>query len=297
MGRLRAVKPKAATPTKPKILIFGKPGVGKTWVSLDFPAAYYIDTEGGANQKQYTDKLEKSGGVYMGPEHGSMDFSTILDEVKLLATEKHQYKTLVVDSASKIFNAEIAAEAEKLDKAKEKNEFGRDKKPAVNYMRRLINWMSRLDMNVILVAHQKAEWGLDSKGNRTEIGSTFDCWDKLEYELDLCLNIVPGGKNSPVARVRKSRLEGFPNTESFPWSYEEFAQRYGKEIIEKQGEALVLASKEALAELAALLSRWKAPDGQEEKWLRAAKVEEYSEMSADQVAKLIEYINKQIKGE
>ena len=67
-SKLRAVDPKAASPSKPKILIFGKPGVGKTWTSLDFPSVYYIDTEGGADLNHYTDKLKKAGGVYFGPD-------------------------------------------------------------------------------------------------------------------------------------------------------------------------------------------------------------------------------------
>jgi hypothetical protein len=65
-SKLKAVAPKAAEPSKPKMLIFGKPGVGKTWTSLDFPNVYYVDTEGGADLAHYTDKLEKSGGVYFG---------------------------------------------------------------------------------------------------------------------------------------------------------------------------------------------------------------------------------------
>ena len=47
VSRLKAVAPKAAEPSKPKMLLFGKPGIGKTWFSLDFPACYYIDTEVG----------------------------------------------------------------------------------------------------------------------------------------------------------------------------------------------------------------------------------------------------------
>ena len=48
MSKLKAKDPVNAEPSKPKMLIFGKPGVGKTWGALDFPSCYYIDTEGGA---------------------------------------------------------------------------------------------------------------------------------------------------------------------------------------------------------------------------------------------------------
>lgn len=297
-SKLKAVAPKTTEPSKPKILIYGKPGVGKTWASLDFPACYYVDTEGGAKQKQYTDKLEKSGGVYFGPEQGSLDFGTVIEQVQALATEKHPYKTLIIDSISKLFNHAISVEAEKLG---DKDAFGASKKPAVAHMRRLVNWLSRLDMNVVLISHEKAEWGLDAKGQRVEIGSTFDCYDKLEYELDLCLGIV---KTGPVrtARVRKSRLESFPDAKSFPWSYEEFAKLYGQDIIEKQSTQIVLATPEQLGEVNRLLSIVKLPDGQVEKWLTAYQVDSWSELSQETVDKVIKgikekYLNTETKGE
>jgi hypothetical protein len=146
--KLLAKAPKAAEPSKPKILIYGASGVGKTWTSLDFPNCYYIDTEDGANLTHYTDKLEKSGGVYMGQADGSLDFQTVIDQVKALATEDHEYKTLIIDSITKLYNTVIANEAERLG---DKDAFGASKKPAIGLMRQLVNWLYRLDMNVILL--------------------------------------------------------------------------------------------------------------------------------------------------
>ena len=287
-SKLKAVDPKAAEPSKPKILIYGKPGVGKTWASLDFPNVYYIDTEGGADLAHYTDKLKASGGVYLGIDQGSVDMDTILEQVQALATEKHPYKTLVIDSISKVFNNEIAKESEKLG---DKNAFGADKKPAVSMVRRLVRWLQRLDMNVILIAHEKAEWGTNAKGERVEIGATFDCWDKLEYELHLCLNIQKNGA-ARSARVRKSRLEQFPDASLFPWSYQEFSQRYGKDVMEKSAVQLVLADSGQLSEIKRMLDKIKLPDGTEEKWLKAKNVDSWDEMTTEQAAAAIEYIKK-----
>ena len=83
--RLKAVVPKAAEPSKPKMLIYGAPGVGKTWGALDFPGVYYIDTEGGADLAHYTAKLDAAGGVYLGPDQGAQSFDTIIDQVDALA--------------------------------------------------------------------------------------------------------------------------------------------------------------------------------------------------------------------
>lgn len=287
-SKLKAVEPKTAEPKKPKILIYGKPGVGKTWASLDFPNVYYIDTEGGANLEHYTDKLKASGGVYMGTEQGSLDFATVIEQVQALATEEHGFKTLVIDSVSKLFNTAISDEAERLG---DKDAFGASKKPAVAYMRRLVNWLSRIDMNVILISHEKTEWGLDGKGQRVEIGATFDCYDKLEYELDLCLNIIKAG-SMRNARIRKSRLTGFQDAGVFPWSYSEFAKLYGKDVIEKKSETIILATDAQLAEVKKLLETVKLPDGQEEKWLKQANVEGWEEMETSRIQKAIEHIKK-----
>lgn len=287
-SKLKAVQPKTTEPKKPKILLYGKPGVGKTFTTLEFPGCFFIDTEAGANLDHYQDKLKASGGVYMGPEQGSLDFQTVIEQIQALGTEEHDYKTIVIDSVSKLFNTAIAIEAERLG---DKNAFGADKKPAVAYMRRLVNWFSRVDMNVILISHEKPEWGIGPKGDRVEIGSTFDCWDKLEYELDLCLNIVKAGP-SRTARVRKSRLEHFPDASAFPWSYADFSEKYGKEVIEKKSQNLVLATPEQLAEMKSLMETVRLPDGQEGKWLAASQVSGWDEMATDRIARAIDHIKK-----
>ncbi len=280
--RLRAVAPKAAAPAKPKVLIYGAPGVGKTWGALDFPGCYFIDTEGGANLPHYIAKLEASGGVYLGPEQGALSFDTVLEQVQALATQKHDYRTLVIDSISKLFGAAIAYEAERLANENKKNEFGADKKPAVGAMRRLVAWLTRLDMTVLLIAHQKEEWGQNARGEREAVGQTFDAWDRLEYELHLCLQVIKAG-NTRTARVRKSRLQGFEGAGTFPWSYAEFAARYGRDVIEAQSKQITLASPEQVAEVRRLLDVVRLAEGQAEKWLAAGGVSSWEEMDADKI--------------
>jgi len=281
-SKLKAVPPKASEPSKPKILVFGKPSAGKTWAAVDFPGCYYIDTEGGAKEERYIKKLEAAGGVYYGPEHGSTSFDDVLGQVRALATEEHPYKTIVIDSISKLFSLEIAREAERLTSEGKKNEFGADKRPAVGYMRQLVAWLMRIDMNAVLIVYHKAEWGRDKSGDRVEIGDTFDCWDKLEYELDLALNITRAGLDR-IARVRKSRLGAFPDGSNFPTSYEEFANRFGRQIIEGAVKTLVLASPEQVAEVERLLGVVKMPDDWQEKIFKKANVESWAEMDSDKI--------------
>lgn len=287
MSKLKAVDPKTAEPSKPKVLIFGKPGAGKTWTSLDFPSVYYIDTEGGADMSHYTDKLKKSGGAYFGVEQGSLSFDSVLEQVEALATEKHNYKTLVIDSISKVFAMEIAKEAERLG---DKDAFGASKKPAVAYMRKLVSWLTRMDMNVILVAHEKDLYGMDEKKQRNVIGVTYDAWDKLEYELHLCMNIFKqAGQHK--ARVTKSRLLGFKDADVLEWSYPSFAERYGKEILEGEVKQVVVATPDQLVEIQELLERVKLEDGTVEKWFKAANCETFEEMDSDKLQKIIDMIH------
>lgn len=290
VSRLKAKDPKTAEPSKPKILIFGKPGVGKTWTSLDFPNCYYIDSENGADLEHYTAKLHKAGGVYMGPEDGSLDFPTVIEQFQALATEKHQFKTVIVDSISKLFNTAIANEAERLG---EKNVFGADKKPAIAFMRRLVAWVNRLDMNVLFIAHSRSEWGVDNKGERTEIGQTFDAWEKLGYELHLCLEILKQGE-SRKALVRKSRLVGFPDADRFDWSYPAFAKRYGQEIIEKESTPIELATEMQVTEIERLIKVVKVDQADIDKALGRANAETFSELNTDQADKLIVWLKKKI---
>lgn len=279
---LKAQDPKEAKPSRPKILVFGKSGVGKTWASLDFPSVYYIDTEGGANLPHYTDKLKAAGGVYLGPDQGANDFSVILEEVQTLATIKHNYKTLVIDSYSKLFGSQIAATAEAMEAAKKKNEFGADKKPAVAYTRRLIRWLDMLDMNVILICHEKPVWK-----DGEQVGVTYDGWDKLEYELHLALRITKTG-NSRNAIATKSRLPNFEDGKPFPWSYAEFAARFGQEAIEAGANPVAMATPTQVKQYLAMLEVVKVDAKVMEKW--EENCPDINELDADGMSKRIAYL-------
>ena len=286
---LKGKDPKAAKPSKPKILIFGAPGVGKTWGALDFPSTYYIDCEGGANLDHYTDKLKRSGGIYLGVEDGSLDMDVITEEIMTLATTKHPYRTLVIDSYSKLFQADVARSLDEIQRKQgmDASTFGREKIRAINKTRKWLEWFTKLDMNVILICHEKTKW-TDGK----EAGFTFDGWEKLEYELHLALHITKQGATRK-ARVVKSRIESFKDLEVFDWSYATFADKYGKDVMEADAVAVVLASAEQVGEYNALLSTVKVDPKVIEKWNDA--VEDVAELTAEDLQKRIDYLNKQLE--
>lgn len=290
MAVLKAKHPKKAEPKKPKILIFGAPGVGKTWGALDFPCVYYLDCEGGATLHHYTDKLAKSGGVYLGPKDGANDMQVVLGEIHSLCTTNHNYRTLVIDSYSKLFNSAIAVEYERMEKAGREMDktFGTEKKPAIARTKQIIAWFDRLDMNVILVCHQKYLWK-----NGEQIGVTFDGWDKLEYELDLALQIVKQGK-SRKAKVCKCRLAQFSEGEILDWSYAEFAKRYGREVIESAAKTVAPSGAEQIRIVEQLCEVVKLDEETRIKWFDKAGVDTWSEMDADTIGKCIAFLQKKI---
>ncbi len=291
-SKLKAKDPVSAAPSKPKVLIFGKPGIGKTWAALDFPSVFYIDVEGGANLPHYSAKLSASKGVYLGPEDGACDFNVVIDQVKALASETHPYRTLVIDSISKLFNTAVALEADRLGS---KNAFGADKKPAVAAMRQLVIWLQKLDMNVVLISHEKVEWGVNDKGERCEVGATFDAWDRLAYDLHLVLRVVKRGA-SRKAFVQKSRLTGFADGASIDWSFDSFAEAYGREAISGEVKTVPLATQDQVAEVVRLLEVVKLEDDFSQKCFAKAGASSWGDLDSDQIGKVIKLLLSKVSG-
>ena len=144
-------------------------------------------------------------------------------------------------------------------------------------------------MNVILIAHEKSLW---FKGE--QVGVTFDAAEKLDYELHLCLNIVKQG-DSRKAIVKKTRLLEFPDASNFPWSYSDFADRFGRLVIEGNVKQIVLATQEQLAELTTLLEVVKLPEGETDKWFKKANAESFADMDTAKIAACINLLKGKVK--
>ena len=286
---LNARKPDSVSPAKPKTLIFGTAGVGKTWAALDFPTVYYIDTEGGANLSHYTEKLSRSGGVYLGPEDGANDLDFITREMRALYAEDHGFKTLVIDSITKPFNEAVQAEAARLG---DRNAFGADKKAAIAKMRPLMALVEKLDMNVILIAHERPQWA-----DGEQCGWTFDCWEKVGYDLHLIMRITKSGTSRYMTPV-KSRLREFPEGAAAEWSFDEFRGRYEREfgpgILSREAEAVQLAQAGTLEEFRNLCQLTSKDNETLAKWKRKAKVERFEDMEEEKVQACIASMKAEI---
>lgn len=283
---LKAVKPEVVAVGKPKFLISGESGVGKTWFALDFPKPYYIDTEGGAVRQQYREKLAAVGGVYFGKDQGSQDFKSVIDEITELATTKHDYKTLVIDSFTHLYDLAASIAEETVG-----NEFGRDKKEANRPARQLIRWLENVDMTVILITHAKDKWVRQGK-ETVSAGTTFDGYQKLKYLLDLWMEGKKLGRQRSLT-VRKTRIESLPEDKELPMEYQAFAALYGKEVIERASTTLAMATTEQVARIKELVGTLRLEE-EAQKWMEKANVDEWVEMTEAQLAKCIEFCNKKL---
>lgn len=279
---LRGIQPESVQ-KRLKALFYGCAGAGKTTASIQFPRPYLIDTEKGAENDEYLKLLKKSGGAIFQ----SSDFDEILKEVKSLLTEEHTYKTLVIDPFTIIYN-------DLLDKSAIKNgtEFGKHYGDANKQVKHLLSLLLRLDMNVIITAHSKNEYG----DKMSVLGQTFDCYKKLDYLFDLVFEIQKRGRDR-VAVVKKSRIKAFADLEAFPFTYDSVADKYGREILEKDAVKELLATADQVNELKRLIDLLKVTPEVTQKWLDKCSSETFEEMPQSCLDKCINLLKSKIQGE
>ena len=277
-----------------KMFIYGPAGVGKTIGVIQFPKAYIIDTEKGTDF--YAESIKKSGSVVLQ----TLNVDEVKEELKVLATEKHNFRTLIIDPITQVYNntqekwTRIFEKSTKGDKGSEIQDFGmRYWGKVKGDFKGLQRLLLALDMNVIITSHQKDVYG----GNFSKIGTTFDAMRGDDYLFDLVFQVER--KNSElIAKTIKERAEigkqKFPV--EFVWSYENFCKFYGKEIIEKEAMPVIMATAEQVERANKLIEVVKIDDETLNKWLAKADVETFEEMSGEQITKVIEFLEKKVSG-
>jgi AAA domain-containing protein len=276
---LRGVKP-SKIEKRLKVLFYGKTSVGKTTAAIQFPKPYYIDTEGGAEQDKYVEALEKSEALLFQ----SNDYDDIMTELRCLQREKHEYKTVIIDPLTHIYEDLLAKASVK------GTDFGKHYVEANRKMKIMLSLLIKLDVNVIIITHAKDQYSSDL----SIIGQTFDCYKKLDYLFDLVLEVQLRGKER-VAVVKKSRIEKFILGETIPFSFEEIADRYGKKILEKEAVCEDLADDNDVFYVKSMIDLFNETDENVNRWLAKAKVDSFEEMPKDKIKKVIQYLEEKSK--
>ncbi len=236
MAELRGKKPEERPPSRLKLQLPGAAKVGKSLASLDMPCSYVIDDEGGTRHAQYARKIAAAGGKVFEP--ASMEDA--ISEIRTLAETKHEFKTVTVDPLTTLYDRELEIAERKVG-----SQYGRHYEQANQTWRRLYRLLSKIDLNVIVICHTKKLTDHD----KNVIGEIPNGPKDLEYLFDLWLHLSRnenrvGGRR--LATVKGSRLEQFKEAETFEWSFDEFARRYGRENLERGITPIAFASEEQL---------------------------------------------------
>lgn len=278
---LRAKAPETVT-KRLKLFMFGPSGVGKTTAAVQFPRPYIIDCEKGTENY---DKLITGVG---GAVFQTTDIGDVVSEVKSLLTEKHEYRTLVIDPITTLYQ-------DLLDKSEAKvgSDFGKHYGEANKQMKRLVNLIMQLDMNVVMTAHAKKEYGAKLE----VLGQTFDAWKRLDYVFDLVVELQKRGKGKGMKRfgaVVKTRIETFPDGDEFEWSYDAIKERYDAATMEREAHVVDLATDEQIVTLKELLETVRTEEGWADKVLAKAGVEDWADMPTDKMQKCIDSLTTKL---
>lgn len=276
-----------------KMFLFGPPGSRKTTSALQFPNAVLIDMEKGS--EQYNKTIEKAKSVVLKTTNPD----DVLSEIKSLLTEKHEYKTLIIDPVTIFYQSlqekwtRIFEQYAKTEKEKQLQDFGmrywsRVKSEYKSFLRMLM----QLDLNLIITSHQKDIYG----PNMQKVGIGPDSMKGDEYVFDYVFRL--GIRNdTAIAITEKQRSEPlepqrFPH--EFEWSYANFLKFYGKDIIEKEAVPVSMADKKQIEKIKQLTDVVKISDDEITKWWNKADVDCWDEMTSDQIEKCIKFVSKKL---
>jgi len=285
---MRAKKPEIKE-KRLKLFVYGPAGVGKTVASLQFPNAVIIDTEKGTDF--YSDMIAKQGSVVFQ----SSNPDEIREEIRELMTTNHDYKTLIIDPMTQVYNSiqekwiRILADPKKPNEDLGMRFWGKVK----GEMKTLQRMILALDMNVIITSHQKDVYG----DNFKKIGVTFDSMKGDDYLFDLIFQIVKKG-DKRIATTIKERAEIGKNKfpEEFEWSYSNFCQFYGRDILERESKPMTLASTEQVQQIKKLLEVVNVESDSIQKWFTKEDVDSFEEMSAERIQKYIDFVQSHLTG-
>lgn len=224
---------------RPKILLYGDFGTGKTPLALGMPGVVMIDTERGS--EPYNDQYD------FQVLHAS-NSDEITRAVDWLLKNKHPYKTLVVDpvtvyweslqkkysdfflehnTKSKGFKHDFY-ELQSKDWMVIKNEFK-------DFMRKI----TALDMNIVFIAREKTKY--KEGGFMVTDGVTFDGEKSLPYLFDTVIRLYKGRDGKQMGTCLRDRNRRIPQG-AFEPSYETLEKLIGKKILNRKVKPVAYAT-------------------------------------------------------
>lgn len=288
---LRGVKPEPKE-KRLKLFVFGPANIGKTTAALQFPKNYIIDLEKGTDF--YNKSINKMGSVVFQ----NNDPDEIRKEVKELLTTKHDFLTVTIDPATQYYNAVQEkwnarfSEYAKNKKESDMQDFGmrywsKVKSEFKSTQRMLLNG----DFNLIVTAHQKDVYG----PGMSKLGVSFDSMKGDEYLFDYVFRLdFIAGKRMAIKVKERCEIGQDKFPESFEWSYDNFKKYYGQDILEKEQEPLLLATKDQITKVKEIINLFNISEDDQSKWLKKVDAERFEDAPQISIEKYIEHYESKI---
>ena len=211
-----------------KLLVWGDSGTGKTTLALGFPRPALIDLEGGADL--YAEKAEFD--VFR-----CTTADEVLHAVTWLATNRHPYRTVVVDPIS-VYWDQLQRKWSDLFLLRNRGAKGyhfeffdmgpKEWQTVKAEHKDLLRRLASLDLNVIVTARQRPLYA--DGGFMRVAGETFDGEKNIGYAFDSVVQLYRDPKGRFMARVQKDRTGLLP-AEPFPTDYATFEKAFGIESL------------------------------------------------------------------
>ena len=150
--------------------------------------------------------------------------------------------------------------------------------------------MLALDMNVICTSHQKDVYG----AGFLKTGVTFDSMKGDDYLFDLVFRVERRDKDLVACKVKERAEIGKRNSRRSLYGLTRISLNITVRKLSKRGVPIVMATPEQVATITKLVEIVKVEDEVLTKWFAKADVDEWSEMSGEQITKCIEFLNKKI---
>jgi len=296
---------------RPKILMFGPEGSGKTLLALQFPNPIVIDMERGT---------DLYGGQFDFAVQHVVHPDDVMEIVTDLLTKKHDYRTLVIDPMTIYWQSLQDKWRQKLYSKKhgettpesttddtKSGEFQsepwmeydlvpRDWVPLKAENNYLLRKLSLLDMTIVLTCHQKALYA-DNQFMQ-KVGDTFDAEKNLGHFCDTEFRMEKVN-NDFTAIIKKIR--GKPMADSRivipppPDSLSIFNDLFGENLLTKEAKPVIFITGEQVGEIGTCIVQLQMPDAKVKKALRARDVDKLEDLTEGQAVDMIENLHKMIK--
>jgi hypothetical protein len=274
-------------------LIEGDSGSGKSFFVGSLKDALIYDTDLGGGLAYLDERIAKNGSERI--ELSS--YRDILADLRRRIAQGKLPSIIVIDHVTQLHQEAIMRHNPSQD-----SDFGRGGNKATYEWRQLRELVRTFDCNLFCVAHLKGEWDKEK-----QVGKIADGAKNIEGDMHIVLRLETvkdgkGRKQYPSqALVMKWRRDPEDSRgaipDGFPFTVDGFEKLHGANYQRKRDE-VSFAKPESIKTLGEVLD-FLGPEKKAElstKWLGAAAVDRFEDMTEDQVQKCITYIREQIGG-